>query len=95
MQRLRELNCIEDRTVAIEFRWADGHNERTTKIASEFVRLKVDVILTYGNSVADATKRTVTTIPIVFAAAGGPVGTGLVASLARPLERRGGGPSLA
>ena len=43
VQRLRELNWIEDRTVAIEFRWADGHNERTTEIAAEFVRLKVDV----------------------------------------------------
>ena len=84
VQRLRELNWIENRTVAIEFRWTDGHNERTTEIAAEFVRLKVDVIVTYANTVADATKRTVTTIPIVFAAAGDPVGTGLVASLARP-----------
>jgi putative tryptophan/tyrosine transport system substrate-binding protein len=84
VQRLRELNWIEDRTVAIEFRWADGHNERITEIAGEFVRLKVDVIVTYANTVADATKRTTTTIPIVFAAAGDPVGTGLVASLARP-----------
>jgi putative tryptophan/tyrosine transport system substrate-binding protein len=83
-QRLRELNWIEDRTVAIEFRWADGHNERITEIADEFVRLKVDVIVTYANTVANAIKRTVTTIPIVFAAAGDPVGTGLVASLARP-----------
>jgi putative tryptophan/tyrosine transport system substrate-binding protein len=84
VQRLRELNWIEDRTVAIEFRWTDGHNERTTEIAGEFVKLKVDVIVTYANTVADATKRTATTIPIVFAAAGDPVGTGLVASLARP-----------
>ena len=84
VQRLRELNWIEDRTVAIEFRWADGHNERTTELAAEFVRLKVDVIVTYGNTVADAAKRTAATIPIVFATAGDPVGTGLVASLARP-----------
>ena len=84
VQRLHELNWIEDRTVAIEFRWTDGHNERTTEIAGEFVKLKVNVIVTYANTVADATKRTVTTIPIVFAAAGDPVGTGLVASLARP-----------
>jgi putative tryptophan/tyrosine transport system substrate-binding protein len=84
VQRLRELNWIEDRTVAIEFRWTDGHNERTTEIAGEFVKLKVDVIVTYANTVADATKRTATTIPNVFAAAGDPVGTGLVASLARP-----------
>jgi ABC-type uncharacterized transport system substrate-binding protein len=84
VQRLRELNWIEDRTVAIEFRWADGHNERISEIAAEFVRLKIDVIVTYGNTVADAAKRTAATIPIVFAAAGDPVGTGLVASLARP-----------
>jgi putative tryptophan/tyrosine transport system substrate-binding protein len=84
VQRLRELNWVGDRTVAIEFRWADGHNEQLTEIADEFVRLKVDVIVTYANTVANAIKRTVTTIPIVFAAAGDPVGTGLVASLARP-----------
>ena len=84
MQRLRELGWIEGRTVAIEYRWADGRNERVTEIAAEFVRLKVDVIVTYANTTAAATKRTVTTIPIVFAAAGDPVGTGLVASLARP-----------
>jgi putative ABC transport system substrate-binding protein len=51
---------------------------------STIVRLKVDVIVTYGNTVADAAKQTAATIPIVFAAAGDPVGTGLVASLARP-----------
>jgi putative ABC transport system substrate-binding protein len=84
VRRLRELNWTEDRTVAIEFRWADGRNERITEIAGEFVRLKVDVIVTYGNTVALAAKRAVTGIPIVFAAAGDPVGTGLVDSLARP-----------
>src|SRR5262245_36722894 len=84
VQRLRELGWIEGRTVAIEYRWADGRNDRVAEIASELVRLKVDVIITYANTTAAATKRTVTTIPIVFAAAGDPVGTGLVASLARP-----------
>ena len=84
VQRLNELGWIEGRTVAIEYRWADGRNERVAEIASEFVRLKVAVIVTYANTTAAATKRTVTTIPIVFAAAGDPVGTGLVASLARP-----------
>ena len=77
MQRLRELSWTEDQTIAIEFRWADGHNERITEIAAEFVRLKVDVIVTYGNTPALAAKRAVTAIPIVFAAAGDPVGTGL------------------
>ena len=84
VQRLNELGWIEGRTVAIEYRWADGRNERVAEIASEFVRLNVAVIVTYANTTAAATKRTVTTIPIVFAAAGDPVGTGLVASLARP-----------
>jgi putative ABC transport system substrate-binding protein len=84
VQRLRELGWIEGRTVVIEYRWAEGRNERVAEIASEFLRLKVDVIVTYANTTAAATKRTVTTTPIVFAAAGDPVGTGLVASLARP-----------
>ncbi|MGA7666925.1 MAG: ABC transporter substrate-binding protein [Pseudolabrys sp.] len=84
VQRLRELSWTEDQTIAIEFRWADGHNERITEIAAEFVRLKVDVIVTYGNTPALETKRAVAAIPIVFAAAGDPVGTGLVDSLARP-----------
>jgi putative ABC transport system substrate-binding protein len=84
VQRLRELGWIEGRTVAIEYRWAEGRNERVAEIATEFVRLKVSVIVTYGNSAAAATKRATAAIPIVFAAAGDPVGTGLVASLARP-----------
>ncbi len=84
VQRLHELGWIEGRTMAIEYRWTDGRNERAPEIAAEFVRLKVRVIVTYGNTVAAAIKQTATTIPIVFAAAGDPVGTGLVASLARP-----------
>ena len=84
VQRLHELGWVEGRTVAIEYRWADGRNERVAEIAAEFVRLKVSVIVTYANTAAAATKRAVSTIPIVFAAAGDPVGTGLVASLARP-----------
>src|SRR5262249_16911924 len=84
VQRMRELGWIEGQTVAIEYRWAEGRTERVAEIASEFARLKVDVIITYANTSAAAIKRTVTTIPIVFAAAGDPVGTGLVASLARP-----------
>ena len=84
VQRLRELGWIEGQTMAIEYRWADGRSERVTEIAPEFARLKVAVIVTYANTTAAAVKRAVTTIPIVFAAAGDPVGTGLVASLARP-----------
>jgi putative ABC transport system substrate-binding protein len=84
VQRLRELGWIEGRTVAIEYRWADGRIERVADIAADFVRLNVAVIVTYANTAAGATKRAVADIPIVFAAAGDPVGTGLVASLARP-----------
>ena len=84
MQRLRELGWIENRTVAIEYRWAEGRGERFAEIAAEFIRLKVDVIFTYATPSSMAAKKATSVIPIVFAAAGDPVGTGLVASLARP-----------
>ena len=83
VQRLRELGWIEDRTVAIEIRWAEGRNERYTEIAAEFVRRKVDVILTSGAAVP-AAKQATSVIPIVFSAANDPLGAGFVASLARP-----------
>jgi putative tryptophan/tyrosine transport system substrate-binding protein len=83
VKRLRELGWIEGRTVAIEYRWADGRAERFGEIAAEFVRLKVDVIVTVGSAVP-ATMQATSTIPIVFAIAVDPVGTGMVASLARP-----------
>ena len=83
VQRLGELGWIEGRTVTIEYRWADGRAERFSEIAAEFVRLKVDVIVTVGSAVA-ATMQATSTIPIVFAIAVDPVGAGLVASLARP-----------
>jgi putative tryptophan/tyrosine transport system substrate-binding protein len=83
VQRLRELGWIEGRSVAIEFRWAEGRPERYAEIAAEFVRLKVDVIITVGTAAA-AAKQATSVIPIVFAVAGDPVGSGLVASLARP-----------
>jgi putative tryptophan/tyrosine transport system substrate-binding protein len=82
-QRMRELNWIEDRTVAIEVRWAGGRSERFAEIAAELVRLKVDVIVTSGGAVAEAKKAT-SVIPIVFALGNDPVGAGLVTSLARP-----------
>jgi putative tryptophan/tyrosine transport system substrate-binding protein len=81
--RLRELGWIEGRSVAIEYRWAEGSDERATEIASEFIRLKVDVIVTSGGVLLGA-KRVTTAIPIVFAIANDPVGSGFVASLARP-----------
>ena len=83
VQRLRELGWIEGRTVAIEYRWAEGRSERFAEIAAEFVRLKVDVIVTAGGAVL-AAKQATSIIPIVFALANDPVGSGLVASLARP-----------
>ena len=84
LQRLRQLGWIEGRTFAIEYRWAEGRAERFTEIATEFVRLKVDVIVTYGTPQVIAAKQATSIIPIVFALAGDPVGNGLVSSLARP-----------
>jgi putative tryptophan/tyrosine transport system substrate-binding protein len=82
--RLAELGWIEGRTVMIEDRAAEGSIERAGEIAAEFVRLKIDVIVTAGDAQVRAVKRTTDVIPIVFAAAGDPVGNGLIASLARP-----------
>src|SRR5262247_3725183 len=84
VQRLRELGWIEGRTIAIEYRWAEARADRAAEIAAEFVRLKVDVIVTSATAVIVATMQATSVIPIVFAAAGDPVSTGLVASLARP-----------
>jgi putative ABC transport system substrate-binding protein len=83
VQRLHELGWIGGRTVAIEYRWAEGREERYGEIAAEFVRLKADVIVTVGTAAA-AAKQVTSVIPIVFAVAADPVGSGLVASLARP-----------
>ena len=84
VQRLRELGWVEGRTIVIEYRWAEGHDERLAEIAAEFVRRKVDVIVTWGSEAAIIAKQATSVIPIVFAAMGDPLGTGLVASLARP-----------
>jgi putative tryptophan/tyrosine transport system substrate-binding protein len=83
VQRLRELGWIEGQNVTIDIRWAEGRTERFAEIAAEFVRRKVDVIVTVGGAVL-AAKQATSVIPIVFAAANDPLGTGLVASLARP-----------
>jgi hypothetical protein len=84
VQRLRESGWIEGRTIAIEYRWAEGRAERFAEIAAEFVRLKVDVIFAVGTEATLAAKRATAVIPIVFPLGGDPVGTGLIASLARP-----------
>jgi putative ABC transport system substrate-binding protein len=83
VQRLGELGWTDGRNLAIETRWAEGRNERFAEIATEFVRLKVDIIVTSG-AAAQAAKRATATIPIVFMLASDPVDTGLVASLSRP-----------
>jgi putative tryptophan/tyrosine transport system substrate-binding protein len=84
VQRLRELGWTEGRTITIEYRWAEGREERFSEIAAEFVRLKPDVIVTSGTQAVMASKKATSVIPIVFATAGDPVGSGLVGSLARP-----------
>jgi putative ABC transport system substrate-binding protein len=80
---LRELGWIEGRTIAIEYRWSQGRTERYAEIAAEFVRLKVDVIVTVGSAVPTV-KQATAVIPIVFAVGIDPVGSGLVANLAKP-----------
>jgi putative tryptophan/tyrosine transport system substrate-binding protein len=84
VQRLRELGWNEGHTVAIEYRWAEGRDDRYAEIAAEFVRLKVDVIVTGGAAPALAAKHATSVIPIVFTVVEDPVGTGVVVSLARP-----------
>jgi putative tryptophan/tyrosine transport system substrate-binding protein len=84
VQRMRELGWVEGRNLAIEYRWAEGRTERLADLANDLVRLKVDVIVTHNTPGPLAAKQATSTIPIVFATAGDPVGTGIVASLARP-----------
>ena len=82
-QRLREFGWIEGRTIAIEYRFAQGREESFTEIFAEFVGHRVDIIVTSGAAIL-AAKQVASNIPIVFAAAIDPVSMGLVASLARP-----------
>ena len=82
--RLRELGWIEDRNIKIDVRWAEGRHDRSVEIAADFVRLKVDVIVTYSTEQIQIAKQATSIIPIVFALASDPVGSGLVSSLARP-----------
>lgn len=84
MHRLTELGWVEGRSVAIEYRAAEGLVERAGEIAAEFAQLKVDIIVTTGGAQVLAAKRAAPAIPVVFVAAGDPVGNGLAASLARP-----------
>src|SRR5262245_18003034 len=84
VQRLRNIGWVEGRDGAIEYRWVEGRSARAADIAAEFVRLKVAVIVTWATPNVIAAKEATALIPIVFAAAADPVGTGLVASLAQP-----------
>jgi putative ABC transport system substrate-binding protein len=84
VQRLRELGWIEDRTVAILYRYGEGTTEHTQAFVSEFVRLKVDVIVVHGEQNILAARQATSTIAIVFPLSSDPIGSGFVASLARP-----------
>src|SRR6266576_193733 len=81
---LRDYGYVEGKTIAIEYRWAEGRYDRLPALAADLVSRKVDVIITQGTPAAFAAKQATTTIPIVMAIVGNPVDTGLVSSLARP-----------
>lgn len=81
---LRELGYVEGQNIIIEYRYAEGQENRLADIAAEMVRLKVEVIVATGTQATSAAEKATTTIPIVMGAAGDPVGTGLVASLSQP-----------
>lgn len=83
-QGLRGLGYVEGRTMTIEYRFAEGRLDRSFDLASELVRLKVDVIVAPGTALAQAARKATATIPIVLVTAGNPVGDGLIASFARP-----------
>ena len=83
-QGLRDLGWVEGQNIAIEWRFAEGNADRLPDLAAELVRLKVDLIFTETTPAARAAKQATTTIPIVFNAVADPIGSGLVANLARP-----------
>ena len=84
LKRLRELGYVEGETIVIEYRWAEGQDDRLPDLAAELVRIRSDVIVTAGTPGTLAAKRATDTIPIVFASSGNPINTGLVSSLAQP-----------
>jgi ABC-type uncharacterized transport system substrate-binding protein len=83
-QGLRELGYMEGKSIAIEWRYAEGKEDRVPKLAAELVQLNVEIIVTQGTNVTRAAKNATKTIPIVMASDADPVGNGFVASLARP-----------
>jgi putative tryptophan/tyrosine transport system substrate-binding protein len=84
VQRLSEMGWNDGRTVAIQYRWAEGRLDRMKEIAAEFVRNRVSVIVAYGTQAALAAKQATASIPVIFTLPGDPVRNGLVANLARP-----------
>ena len=85
-QGLRELGYIEGKNILIEYRYADGKTDRVPALADELVRIKVDIIVTGGAPATLSAKDATRTIPIVMGSDADPVGSGVVASLARPAE---------
>ena len=83
-QKLESLGWVEKRNIRIDYRWAGGDPDKTRALAKELIGLAPSVIVTSTNQVTETMRRETTTIPIVFASLGDPVGSGLVASLARP-----------
>jgi putative ABC transport system substrate-binding protein len=81
---LRDLGYVEGRNVIVEYRWAGGSSQRAAELAAELVRLDVAVIMSTGTPATQMSKAATPTIPIVMTAVGDPVGSGIVASLARP-----------
>jgi putative ABC transport system substrate-binding protein len=84
LQGLLKLGYIEGKTIIVDYRYADGRNERLPALAEELVRLKVEIILADSIASARAAKKVTSTIPVVMASVGDPIVAGLVASLARP-----------
>jgi putative ABC transport system substrate-binding protein len=81
---LREYGYIEAQNIAFEFRFADGNHDRLRELAEELVRLRVDIIVAHFTPAVTAAKQATSTLPIIMAWAGDPVGSGLISSLARP-----------
>jgi putative ABC transport system substrate-binding protein len=81
---LRDLGYVEGDNIFIDFRWAEGNYLRLAEFAAELVRLKVDLLATYGTPATLAAKQATTTVPIVMIVSGDAIATGIVASLARP-----------
>jgi putative tryptophan/tyrosine transport system substrate-binding protein len=84
LEKLRELGYVEGETIVIDYRWAEGQDDRLPNLAAELVRTKPNVIVTTGTPGTLAAKRSTSSIPIVFASSGNPINAGLVSSLARP-----------